>query len=83
MPQHPQLHHRQQYLSQQPLNVDRESIPVSLFLKCLRSQTLSLQGEIIKGLATSMDLAGRVSNMDEFVDSIHKDIVTWLVYSST
>jgi len=77
MPQHPQLHHRQQYQTLQPLVADRESVPVSLLLSCLKSQTVALQGEIIKGLATIIDQAGLVSNMDEFVDSIHKEVVAW------
>ncbi|GJJ74669.1 hypothetical protein EMPS_07027 [Entomortierella parvispora] len=78
MPQHPQLHHRQQYQSLQPLVVDRESVSVSLFLSCLQSETVALQGEIIKGLAAIIDQAGRVSNMNEFVDSIHKEVVACL-----
>ncbi|KAG0055153.1 hypothetical protein BGZ83_009455, partial [Gryganskiella cystojenkinii] len=78
IPLQPQLHHRQHIQSQELLVVDRESVPVSLFLNCLRSSSLSLQGEIIKGLAAVMDDAGRVSNMDEFADSIHKEIVVCL-----
>lgn len=50
---------------------------MSLLLSCLKSQTVGLQGEIIKGLATIIEQAGRVSNMNEFVDSIHKEVVAW------
>ncbi|KAI1312292.1 hypothetical protein EDD11_002982 [Mortierella claussenii] len=78
LPLQQQLHHRQQHHSTQQLQLDRESIPIALLLKSLRSASLSLQGEVVKSLAVILEHAGRVSNIDEFVDSIHKEMIPCL-----
>ena len=50
---------------------------MDVLLKCLGSTTLSIQGEVVKGIATIVEHAGRVSNMDTFLDSIHEEFVPW------
>ncbi|KAI8603207.1 hypothetical protein EDD21DRAFT_44445 [Dissophora ornata] len=78
LPLQQQLHHRQQPHSFQLVELSRDSVPINIFLSSLRSPSLSLQGEVVKGLAAILEHAQRVSNMDEFADSIHKEIVPCL-----
>ncbi|KAK3844429.1 MAG: hypothetical protein J3R72DRAFT_438037, partial [Linnemannia gamsii] len=75
---HQQLHRRQHYGPSQQVALDRESVTVGLFLKSLRSRSLSIQGEVIKCLSVMQEEAGRVSNMDDFADSIHKEMLPCL-----
>ncbi|KAF9090257.1 hypothetical protein BGX23_006129 [Mortierella sp. AD031] len=77
-PLHQQLHRRQHYGPSQQVALDRESVTVSLLLKSLRSRTLSIQGEVIKCLSVMLEESGRVSNMEEFADSIHKEMLPCL-----
>ncbi|KAG0260526.1 hypothetical protein BG011_001847 [Mortierella polycephala] len=72
------FHSRQQFKSTQQIALNRDDIPVSIFLKCLRGSVLSIHGEVVKGLAVIMEHAGRVSNMDQFVKSISKEIIPCL-----
>lgn len=71
------MYHRQQYQSKDTIRLDRESIAISLFLKSLLSPALSLQGEIVKTFSVMMDYAGRVSNIEEFFETVYKEIVSW------
>ncbi|KAF9336084.1 hypothetical protein BG006_009778 [Podila minutissima] len=73
-----QVYHRQQYQSKDTIRLDRESIAISMFLKSLLSPALSLQGEIIKTFSVMMDYAGRVSNIEEFFETVYKEIVSCL-----
>ncbi|KAG0099158.1 hypothetical protein BGZ93_008937 [Podila epicladia] len=73
-----QVYHRQQYQSKDTIRLDRESIAISMFLKSLLSPALSLQGEIIKAFSVMMDYAGRVSNIEEFFETVYKEIVSCL-----
>ncbi|KAG0337119.1 hypothetical protein BG000_005818 [Podila horticola] len=73
-----QVYHRQQYQSKDTIRLDRESIAISVFLKSLLSPALSLQGEVIKTFSVMMDYAGRVSNIEEFFETVYKDIVSCL-----
>ena len=57
--------------------LDKESVTISMFLKSLRSRSLSIQGEVITTLSVMLEEAGRVSNMDDFADSTHKEILPW------
>lgn len=57
--------------------LDKESVTISVFLKSLRSRSLSIQGEVIKSLSVLLEEAERVSNMDDFADSIHKEMLPW------
>ncbi|KAG0345938.1 hypothetical protein BG004_002769 [Podila humilis] len=77
-PMDQQHYHRQQYLSKDTVRLERESLPTSLFLKTLLAPALSLQGEVIKTFSVLMDYAGRVSNIGEFFESIHNEIVSCL-----
>ncbi|KAF8941849.1 hypothetical protein BGZ47_007127 [Haplosporangium gracile] len=77
-PLHKQLHRRQHYGPSQQVTLDKESVTVSMFLKSLRSRSLSIQGEVIKSLSVMLEEAGRVSNMDDFAGSIHKEMLPCL-----
>lgn len=76
-PLHQQLHRRQHYGPSQQVALNKESVTIGMFLKSLRSRTLSIQGEVIKSLSMMLEEAGRVSNMDDFADSIHKEMLPW------
>ncbi|KAG0305177.1 hypothetical protein BGZ98_004526, partial [Dissophora globulifera] len=69
---------RQQHHSLQELELSRDAVSIGVFLASLRSPSVSLQGEVIIGLAAMMEHAQHVSNMDDFVDSIQKEIVPCL-----
>ncbi|KAF9570686.1 hypothetical protein EC968_001470 [Mortierella alpina] len=73
-----QLHLRQQHQIAQPVTLDRSSATMDVLLKCLGSTTLSIQGEVVKGIAIIVEHAARVSNMDMFLDSIHEEFVPCL-----
>ncbi|KAH7052649.1 hypothetical protein BKA57DRAFT_277692 [Linnemannia elongata] len=77
-PLHQQLHRRQHYGPSQMMVLDKESVTISVFLKSLRSRSLSIQGEVIKSLSVLLEEAERVSNMDDFADSIHKEMLPCL-----
>ncbi|KAF9934838.1 hypothetical protein FBU30_010811 [Linnemannia zychae] len=74
-PTHQQLFRRQHYAPSQQVALDKETVAISLFLKSLHSRSLSIQGEVIKCFSILLDDADRVSNMDYFVDSIHKEML--------
>ncbi|KAG0199919.1 hypothetical protein BGX28_006884 [Mortierella sp. GBA30] len=73
-----QPHHREHNQTVQQVALDRNSVVVDMLLKCLCSSTLSIQSEIIRSFAAMIEHATRVSNMDEFLDTIHMDIVPCL-----
>ncbi|KAF9350154.1 hypothetical protein BGX26_011626 [Mortierella sp. AD094] len=73
-----QLHQRQQRLSSAQVDIDRDTVSTSILLKCLSSHSLSLQGEVVEGLAVMLEHSGRVSNIDEFMDSIHMEVIPCL-----
>ncbi|KAF9905814.1 hypothetical protein EC991_001290 [Linnemannia zychae] len=75
---HQQLLRRQHYGASQQVALDRESVTINLFLKSLRSRALSIQGEVIRCLSVMQEEAGRVSNMESFADSIHKEMLPCL-----
>ncbi|KAG0082348.1 hypothetical protein BGZ90_000025 [Linnemannia elongata] len=77
-PLHQQFHRRQHYGPSQMMVLDKESVTISVFLKSLRSRSLSIQGEVIKSLSVLLEEAERVSNMDDFADSIHKEMLPCL-----
>ncbi|KAF9963284.1 hypothetical protein BGZ65_004690 [Modicella reniformis] len=78
LPLLPQPNSRQTRQSLYPMELDRNAVPISMLLKCLRSTSISLQGEVLQGLAIIIEHAQRVSNMVNFVDSIQKEIVSCL-----
>ncbi|KAF9939980.1 hypothetical protein BGZ67_008522 [Mortierella alpina] len=78
LPLQKHLHLRQQHQTAQSITLDRSSATMDVLLKCLRSTTLSIQGEVVKGIATIVEHAARVSNMDMFLDSIHEEFVPCL-----
>ncbi|CAO3565985.1 unnamed protein product [Mortierella alpina] len=73
---HPHL--RQHHQTAQSVTLDRSSATMDVLLKCLGSTTLSIQGEVVKGIAAIVEHAARVSNMDMFLDSIHEEFVPCL-----
>ncbi|KAF9965816.1 Ribosome biogenesis protein erb1 [Mortierella alpina] len=78
LPHQKHLHLRQQHQTAQSVTLDRSSATMDVLLKCLGSTTLSIQGEVVKGIATIVEDAARVSNMDMFLDSIHEEFVPCL-----
>ncbi|KAF9958779.1 hypothetical protein BGZ72_010920 [Mortierella alpina] len=78
LPLQKHLHLRQHHQSAQAVTLDRSSATMDVLLKCLGSTTLSIQGEVVKGIATIVEHASRVSNMDTFLDSIHEEFVPCL-----
>ncbi|KAF9114696.1 hypothetical protein BGX27_010088 [Mortierella sp. AM989] len=69
---------RQQRHSTAQVDIDRDAVSISVVLKCLLSFSLSLQSEVIKGLAALLEHSKRVANTDKFMDSIHMDVIPCL-----
>lgn len=60
-----------------PVDLDRDAVPIRMFLKCLRSPSMALHDEVLKTLTIVFEHGQRVSNMDGFIESIQKDLIPW------
>ncbi|KAG0240230.1 hypothetical protein B0O80DRAFT_502995 [Mortierella sp. GBAus27b] len=69
---------RKQRQSYHPIELDREAVPIKMFLKCLRSPSLALHKDILGSLVMILEHGQRISNMDSFVENIQKEVVPCL-----